>query len=76
MILTLLFPTTKRGVTTSLGVIGNYRRFIHKYALASKPLIRFLKDDDPLLEATSEALKAFERLKQKLLLAPILRTPY
>lgn len=43
--------------------------------MISKALTRFLKDDSPPTQATSEALEAFGTLKQSLLLAPIVQTP-
>ena len=43
--------------------------------MIAKPLTRFLKDNSPLSQATPDALEAFDKLKQALISAPILRTP-
>lgn len=63
----ILFPTTKRGIRTFLGITSYHRRFIHKYAIIAKPLTRFLKDDAPPLLATPGTLEAFDKLKHIIL---------
>jgi hypothetical protein len=69
------FPTTKRGIRVFLGFSGYYRRFIKQYAMIAKPLTRFLKNDAPPPQATPDILEVFDKLKQAILSAPILRTP-
>jgi hypothetical protein len=68
------FPTTKHEVRAFLGFTGYYRRFIERYGMIAKPLTRFLKNNAPPPQATPDALEAFDKLKQALLSAPILRT--
>ena len=69
------FSTTKCGVRAFLKITGYYRQFIERYAIFAKPLTRFLKDDAPPPQATPDALEVLDKLKQALLLAPILRIP-
>lgn len=77
------FPTTKRRVLrvrvtiadSFFGFTGSYRRFIERYVMIGKPLTRFLKDKVLPPQATPDALEAFDKLKQTLFSAPILRTP-
>jgi hypothetical protein len=84
-------PKTVTDFRSFLGVVGYYRRFIKGFSALAAPLIdamtTFLnKDDDAGYESDDEAEQgvipttpaiknAFEKLKQKLLTAPILAYP-
>lgn len=68
------FLTTKHEVRIFLQIMDYCRQFIQRYAMNTKLLTRFFKDDVPPLEATPDVLETFEKLKQKLLFAPILQT--
>ncbi len=71
----LPFPTTKKALRSSLGMVGYYRRFIHMFAGKTRPLTRFLREDAPTLMEDEVSRWAFEQLKLALQVAPILRTP-
>ena len=70
----LLPPTTVKGIRSFLGHVGFYRRFIKDFSKISRPLCRFLKKYakfvfDELCKA------AFDEIKSKLVTAPIMVTP-
>ena len=54
-----------------MGNCGYYGRFIHMYAVIAKPLYRLLVGFDQ----TPECELSFEKLKQTLIIAPILKSP-
>ena len=71
---TLLPPTTVKGIRSFLGHAGFYRRFIKDFSKISRPLCRLLEKDakfdfDELCKA------AFDEIKSKLVIAPIMVTP-
>jgi hypothetical protein len=71
-------PKTIKDVQSFLGLSGYYRRFIKDYAKIAEPLIkqlRQLKERNYYLNWSPECTKAFETLKKKLIVAPIMSTP-
>ena len=65
---------TVRDLTSFLGHVGFYRRFIQDFAKVSKPLTTHLcKDKDFIID--EEGKRAFTMLKQALIEAPILQSP-
>ena len=64
-------PTSVRDVRSFLGMCGFYRRFIDDFATIARPLT-LLTRKDARFEWSSEAQKAFEELKGRLISHPIL----
>ena len=71
MILDLKIPKTPRDVQVFMGHCGYYRRFIYMYAKIARPLYGLLVK----FECTQDCEVNFEKLKQALVSAPILRAP-
>ncbi|GKA46934.1 hypothetical protein Tco_0739817, partial [Tanacetum coccineum] len=67
-------PTTPTEVRQFLGLVGYYRRFIEGFSLISKPLTK-LTQKNKKYEWGKEEEEAFQMLKQKLCIAPILALP-
>ncbi|PRQ24473.1 putative nucleotidyltransferase, Ribonuclease H [Rosa chinensis] len=67
-------PTSVKGVRSFLGHAGFYRRFIENFSLISKPLCDLLAKDSKFV-FTSDCLRAFELLKERLTQAPIIVAP-
>ena len=66
-------PKTLRQLRSFLGLSGYYRKFIRNYAMISKPLTKYLRDQDANtkskfipIELDNEGKKAFRILKDKL----------
>ncbi|GJS08200.1 ty3-gypsy retrotransposon protein [Tanacetum coccineum] len=68
-----LVPTSIKQLKGFLGLTGYYRRFIQGYANIKKPLTQLLKKNAFLW--TVESREAFERLKQAMSSAPVLKLP-
>ena len=68
VILDLKIPKTPRDVQVFMGHCGYYRRFIYMYAKIARPLYGLLVQ----FEWTHDCKVNFEKLKQALVLAPIL----
>ena len=67
-------PVNVKGITSFLGHAGFYRRFIKDFSKIAKPLSNLLvKDVDFNFDA--KCLEAFERLKEKLIMTPIIVAP-
>ena len=67
-------PANVKGVRSSLGHAGFYRRFIKDFSQITKPLCNLLIKDTRF-EFSDECLHAFETLKKKLISAPIIVSP-
>ena len=66
-------PTTPTHVRSFLGLCSYYRRFVESFANIAAPLHDLTKKDTPTpLPWTPEHDKAFKRLKEKLISAPLL----
>ena len=68
-------PTSVKGVRSFLGHAGFYRLFIQDFSKVSKPLSNLLMQGVPF-EFNEPFMNAFELLKKKLTLAPIVVAPY
>ena len=64
-------PTSVKGIHSFLGNAGFYRRFIKDFSKIAKPLTNLLAKDT-LFVFDNNCLKAFYRLKEALISAPIL----
>nr|GEZ31992.1 reverse transcriptase domain-containing protein [Tanacetum cinerariifolium] len=67
-------PTTIKGIRSSLGDAGFYRRFIKDFSKIARPMTQLLEKDTPFL-FSKECVEAFQTLKRKLTEAPILIAP-
>ncbi|KAL4361133.1 hypothetical protein GQ457_04G020720 [Hibiscus cannabinus] len=67
-------PTTVKGIHSFLGHAGFYRRFIEDFSKITKPLCSLLEQGRPF-EFNDDCAKAFNLLKQKLVIAPIVKPP-
>ena len=67
-------PTSAREVQQFLGLVGYYRRYIQDFSMIATPLYR-LTERGRVFEWTSECDAAFQKLKQRLISAPVLIFP-
>ncbi|KAL4303008.1 hypothetical protein GQ457_10G009890 [Hibiscus cannabinus] len=67
-------PTTVKVIRSFLGHAGFYRKFIEDFSKITKPLCSLLEQDRQF-EFNNDCTKAFNLLKQKLVIAPIVETP-
>ena len=74
IIQTLLPPTTVKGIRSFLGHAGFYKRFIKDFSKISRPLCRLL-EKDAKFDFDESCRFAFEEIKSKLEIAPIMATP-
>ena len=74
MIKTLIPPTTVKGIISFLWHAGFYRRFIKDFSKIARPLCRLL-EKDAKFEFNRECKSAFEEIKARLVIAPIMTTP-
>ena len=75
MIETLIPRTTVKGIISFFGHAGFYRRFIKDFSKISRLLCRLL-EKDAKFEFDDSCRSAFEEIKSKLVIAPIMATPY
>ena len=72
-------PTNRNELRSFLGKIGYYRRFVKDFAGIARPMTDHLKKDElsdkQTFPVNDEYKKAFQKLKQTLLQAPILAYP-
>ena len=69
-------PKTKKEVRAFLGLTGYYRKFIPNYASVATPLTDLTRKSCPNRpDWTADCEEAFQKLKQLLCSAPVLRTP-
>ena len=74
IIRTLLPPTTIKELRSFLGHAGFYRRFIRDFSKISRPLCRLL-EKDAKFDFDESCRSAFEEIKSRLVIAPIMATP-
>ncbi|KAL4318173.1 hypothetical protein GQ457_18G014840 [Hibiscus cannabinus] len=67
-------PTSVKSIRSFLGHAGFYRRFIEDFSKITKPLCSLLEQGRPF-EFNNDCTKAFNLLKQKLVIAPIVEPP-
>lgn len=67
-------PKFTKDVWSFLRRVGFYRRFIQDFSWISKPLTKLL-EKDKLFNFDQECLITFQTLKEKLIKAPIVKTP-
>ncbi|XP_070023182.1 uncharacterized mitochondrial protein AtMg00860-like [Nicotiana sylvestris] len=67
-------PTSVKGVRSFLGHAGFYRRFIKDFSKIANPMCKLLEKDAKFV-FDENCLKAFEELKQRLTMTPIIVTP-
>ncbi|GJT66101.1 reverse transcriptase domain-containing protein [Tanacetum coccineum] len=70
----LPYPTNVKGVRSFLGHVGFYRRFIKDFSMISKPMTKLLMKDAKF-DFSNDCKKAFNILKEKLTIAPIIISP-
>ena len=72
-------PKTRKQLRQFLGLTGYYRRFVENYVEIAGPLYEALKMPDPHVRFesvwTDECQKAFEQLKVKMTITPVLIYP-
>ena len=68
-------PTSIKDVRSFLGHIGFHRRFKKDFLKIVKPLTQLLVKDVPF-DFNEECLRAFHRLKEALITAPVMQAPY
>ena len=73
MIETLMPPTTVKGIRSFLGHAGFYKRFIKDFSKISRSLCRLL-EKDAKFELDDPCRSAFEEIKSRLVIAPIMVT--
>ena len=74
LIKTLIPPTTVKGIKSFLWHARFYRRFIQDFSKISRPLCKLL-EKDANFEFDEACSTAFEEIKSKLVIAPIMATP-
>ena len=67
-------PTTQKEVRSFLGYEGYYRRFIENFSKIAQPLFKLLERDVEF-QWTNSCQHAFQILKDKFSVTPILRGP-
>jgi hypothetical protein len=67
-------PKDIKGIRSSLGHAGFYRRFIKDFSKISRPLTNLLQKDFPFV-FYDDCVEAFETLKSALISAPIVQPP-
>ena len=63
-----------KDISSFLGYVGFYRRFIKDFSKIAKPLCKLLAKE-AIFEFDDACLEAFETLKRALISAPILQPP-
>lgn len=65
-------PTSVKGVQSFLGFCNFYRKFVREYGRIARPLTALTRQGLPKFDWTDECQDAFDKLKQRLLQAPVL----
>ena len=73
-IITLMPPTTVKGIRSFLGHASFYRRFIKDFSKVSRPLYRLL-EKDANFDFDESCRSTFDEIKSRLVTAPIMLTP-
>ena len=73
LIRTLMPPTIVKGIRSSLGHVGFYRRFIKDFSKIARPLCGLL-EKDAKFKFDESCKSAFEGIKDRLIIAPIMAT--
>ena len=73
LIKTLMPPTTVKGIRSFLGACRVYRRFIQDFSKITGPLCRLL-EKDAKFDFDEACKSAFEDIKARLIIAPIMTT--
>ena len=71
---TLMPPTTIKGIRSFLGYAGFYKIFIKEFSKISRPLCKLL-EKDAKFDFDESCRSAFEEIKSRLVIAPIMATP-
>lgn len=74
-ILNLQLPRNVKGVKSFLSMAGFYRKFIKDFSKVAFPMIRYLRKGERLKVNDSNYINAFEKLKNILTQAPVLKYP-
>ena len=74
VIKTLVPSTTVKGIRSFLGHASFYRRFIKDFSKISRPLCRLL-EKDAKFDFDESCRSAFDEIKSRLVIAPIMLTP-
>ena len=75
LIKTLIPPTIVKGIRSFLRHAGFYIRFIQDFSKIARPLCRLL-EKDANFEFDEACSSAFEKIKAKLVIAPIMESDY
>ena len=70
----LKLPKTQKGIREFLGMVGYYRKFIHRFADAARPLTK-LTGKGIMFEWSSDCQISFDYLKDCLTKDPVLKYP-
>ena len=69
-------PQTKKDIRTFLGLTGYYCRFIRNYATIAEPLTQLTRKNEPnTIQWTTATEDSFQRLKDALTSATVMRSP-
>ena len=71
---TLMPPIIVKGIISFLGHAGFYRRFIKDFSKISRPLCKLL-EKNAKIDFDESCRSAFEEIKSRLVIAPIMATP-
>ena len=75
LIKTPIPPTTVKVIMSFIGYAGFYRKSIQDFSKISRPLCRLL-EKDAKFEFDEACSFAFREIKSRLVIAPIMATPY
>ena len=67
-------PRTVTEIKSFIGLAGYYRRFVQDFSKIAAPLTKLTRKEERY-QWSEECTAAFEQLKERLISAPILKTP-